>query len=406
MFGILLVKECKEILKSITYYIFLGCITLFFITQMGKLEGTVKPTQGQENYGYIYSNDSAIIMPSALEQLVQEYDRNEYTTYPFGFYKQVKLNEEKQKRVMEIILELTGYNEMQLTSVIEQYWNDSNSMVLKVKDELNYEEFKIYMKKVDHLLGGGSQYDVKLLKQHGRMPMTYETALSEYEDIIYKDKVSGAYARLFSDYMGIILAILPVFLAVNRGLKDKRAKASDVIFSKKASSVTIILARYVATIVMILVPLMLISINPTMQSMYIASSNSVDGDWFAFIKYIFVWLLPIILFTVSIGFFFTELTNGPVAILIQGIWWFVSIFLGAMDLIGHVGMNLIPRFNDVGSYQVYSNIFKELVLNRLGYSFISIVILIATIMIFHLKRKGTLLNYGKILRNNKGKLEV
>jgi hypothetical protein len=406
MFGILLVKECKEILKSITYYIFLGCITLFFITQMGKLDGMAKPVQGQENYGYIYSNDSAIIMPSALEQLVQEYDRNEYTTYPFGFYKQVKLNEEKQKRVTEIILELTGYNEIQLKSAIEQYWNDSNSMVLKVKDGLSYEEFKIYMKKVDDLLGGGSQYDVKRLKQHGRMPMTYETALSEYEDIISKDKVSGAYARLFSDYMGIILAILPVFLAVNRGLKDERAKASDVIFSKKASSVTIILARYVATIVMILVPLMLISINPTLQSMYIASSNSVDGDWFAFIKYIFVWLLPIILFTVSIGFFFTELTNGPVAILIQGIWWFVSIFLGAMDLIGHVGMNLIPRFNDVGSYQVYSNIFKELVLNRLGYSFISIVILIATIMIFHLKRKGTLLKYGKILRNNKGKLEV
>ncbi|MEG3041995.1 MAG: ABC transporter permease [Clostridium sp.] len=386
---------------------------IFFITQMGQFEGVTKPVEGLQDYGYKYSDDTNIIMKITLQSLIGEFSRNQYVTYPIGFYKEVKLNDEKQNHIFKIIQEVTGIEEEELKIEIEQSLNNLNSKEsltlydsLMLKNGLQFKEFSEYMNEVDELLGGGSDYNINSMNKNARVPETYEDELKVYEDIIYKDKVSGAYARLFSDYMGIVLAILPVFLAVTRVLKDKRSKSSDVIFSKKAVSTTIIISRYLATIIMILVPLLIISITPTLQSMYSASSNGVDGDLFAFVKYIFGWLMPIAMVSVSMGFFFTELTNGPIAILIQGIWWFVSISLGASNLVGNVGLNLIPRFNTLGEYDIYISVFNELVVNRLFYSFISVILIIATIFIYDMKRRGVLNINGKIFKNRKGKLEV
>ncbi len=420
MFGTLFLKECKEILKSVTFYIFLACMVVFFVTQMGEFEGVTKPIPGQESYGVKNSNDEKVIMNSTITELVLEYDVGEYVTYPIGFYKKVILNEQQQKQVSGIIQELTGLNEQQLQTNIKEYWNDvrnnsdggyvESSRLPKdkfpVKANLSYQKFLDYMGQINDLLGGGSKYKPEDVSRNAKVPMTYADALKEYEDIVYKDNVSRAYSRLFSDYMGIVLGILPVFLAVTRGLRDKRAKASEVIFSKKTSSLSIIVPRYAATVAMIFIPVLLLSITPTLQSLYCASNNGVQVDYFAFIKVIFGWLLPTILVSVSVGFFFTELTDGPLGILIQGVWWLVSIFLSMGNLVGNVGWNLIPRFNTVGAYEKYNEVFYQLVINRLFYSLIGIILLLATVGIYQLKRKGALNINGKILSNRKGKLEV
>ena len=66
MFISLFLKECKKILKSITYYIFLACMILFFVGQMGTLKGVVKPAEGEKNYGTKYSDDEDVIMQSTI----------------------------------------------------------------------------------------------------------------------------------------------------------------------------------------------------------------------------------------------------------------------------------------------------------------------------------------------------
>ncbi len=45
MFKTLFLKECKEMLKSITYYIFLACTIIFFVSQMADFKGVAKPIQ-------------------------------------------------------------------------------------------------------------------------------------------------------------------------------------------------------------------------------------------------------------------------------------------------------------------------------------------------------------------------
>lgn len=403
MFKTLFLKECKEMLKSITYYIFLACTVIFFVSQMGDFKGVAKPIQGQENYGVKYSDDESVIMQSTINKLASELSLNSFPTYPIGFYKEVKLNDEEMSKAYEILKDITGINKEQLIKEIENYNNTGDNTFIdsiKVKDNINFQEFSEKMNKIDDILGGGSYYNSKRLYENGEVQRTYEDALKDYESIINNDKVSRAYARLFSDYMGIVLAILPIFLAVTRVLKDKRARAEQVIFSKKCSSTVIILSRYLAIISMIIIPLILISITPTLQSIYSADSNGITADYFAFIRVIFGWLMPNVLVTVSMGFFLTELTNGPIAILVQGIWWFVSISLGGSNLVGNVGMNLIPRFNALGSYDIYNKIFNELVINRVLYSIVAIVLIVGTIFIYDTKRKGKLNLNGKILKNS------
>lgn len=387
MFGTLFIKECKAIVKSTTYYIFLACLVLFFVSQMESNAGINKPQKGQEDYGYKYSEDPQEIMECTINVLLGEFENKSYIAYPFGFYKEVHPSEKTQSKIETIIKKTV----------------DENG---EIKAGLSYEEFEDNMDKIDDLLGGGTNYKASKLKTNAYIPMTYEDAMKEYEDILYNDKISGAYARLFCDYMGIVLAILPMFLGVTRGLRDKRAKACDVIYSKKVSSAAIVLSRYLATVIMVLIPVILLSISPTLQSLYSAAQNGIKGDAFSYLRYIGGWLLPTILIAVSTSFFLTELTNGPIAILVQGLWWYISMFMGGGSLVGTVGYNIMPRFNDVGEYEVFKEIFPQLVRNRLLYSGIAILLIIATIVIYQYKRKGARMINGKIFKHRKSELEV
>ena len=387
MFGTLFIKECKAIVKSTTYYLFLACLVLFFVGQMESNAGIAKPLKGQASYGYQYSKDTKVIMQYSIDNLLQEFESETYITYPFGFYKEVHPSKSKQSKIAVIISEVLDEN-------------------YDIKEDISYEQFEAKMEKIDDILGGGSRYKASGLKSNAYIPMTYEDAMKEYEDILYNDKISGAYARLFCDYMGIVLAILPVFLAVTRGLRDKKAKAFDVIFSKKASSIAIVMSRYLATVSMVVIPVILLSISPALQSLYSAVNNGIKGDAFAYLRYIGGWLLPTIMITASVGFFLTELTDGPIAILVQGLWWYISMFMGAESLVGTVGYNIMPRFNTIGEHEVYKAILPQLVKNRLFYSGMGILLIIATIVVYHYKRKGALNYHGKIFKHRKSELEI
>ena len=424
MFVTLLMKECKNMLKGITYYIFLICLLLFYIGQMDLIEPLVKTEQGSLYYGSGYSQDETIIMNNTLDKLLKEYYTNSYGTCPIGFYKEVILSNQEQQQVTNLICEVTGLtvdvlNEHlkiyfdELTTVLSdagyQYKNvttDSNIPGIFIERSLSYTEFQHMMYQIDDILGGGSSYAKDNLKYNAYVALSFEEATDNYNSIVNDDKVSGAYARLFCDYMGIVLGILPLFLAVTRCIRDKRSKATEVIYSKPISSFQIITSRYLAIVIMAIIPVFVISIMPTLQTIYNANALSVDVDYFAFIKYIFIWLFPTVLVVTALGFFITELTGGVIAILIQGAWWYISILIGASNFVGYVGWNLIPRFNIVGSYQIYQSVFKQLLYNRALYLILSVLLVFGTIAIYEVKRKGTFIYGRKIHRNIQNQLEV
>ena len=193
MFGTLFLKECKQILKSMVYYIYVVVFVMFLTSQLSgeitqKLE---KPQPGQESYGTINSQDESDVMEKELAELVLETYHNSYTTYPLGFYKGVVLNEEEIARVTSIIENCTGKSWDQLIKEMETHYSDyeQNSIQGAMQAQiaysvapaqnLSYDEFLRNMEEVCRVVGAGSSYQRESLQAGVSVPMTYEQAVEE-----------------------------------------------------------------------------------------------------------------------------------------------------------------------------------------------------------------------------------
>lgn len=399
----LFLKECRIILKSITFYIVALCIMGFVLDQVRSVE-IKKPKPNEKSYGTKITTDTKVMIDETIENLIGEYARNDYQTYPVGFEKRVHLNKDKQAEVAKFIELYTGYKDEQIK---KQLKDDEEDSELKVKKDINYSQFVNDMKKVDKILGGGSRYSEDSIKSHARVPRTYDDAIKDYNSLINKDHISDAYARLFCDYEGIALAILPIFLAVTRCISDRKSKAQDTIYASRASSFSIIVSRYAAVVIMLLIPVIISAVLIDSQCIYCANTLGVQPDYLSFTKHILGWILPTLMFTVAVGFFFTELTGKVIGILVQAVYWFVSLNANsAKDLVGRVGWNLIPRFNGRGARNIFIAVYDQLVINRICYAGVSIVLIILTVIIFNLKRNGRLMINGRGLSNIKSKLKA
>lgn len=437
MFLSLFWKECRQLLRSITFYLYLVILVLFYFSQLSTFTPLVKPQPGMKSYGADYAVDKKDIMDGTLGKLAYCFYTNSYTAYPMGFYKSVKLDEDEAARVAEIIEKDTGMDKNEITQFMQKYFNeeadvnegpevftenygpdnydmesydpenfDDESYEAQPSDDferrmqfwpdipavegLTYDEFEKQMKEIDGLIGGGSDFAPSRLYMNAEKELTFEDLQKEYEDTLYKDKISNAYAREFCDYLGIMLAILPVFLSATRALRDRRAKAAEVIYARKVSSAAVILSRYLATLLFALLPVIVLGAMVTVQCIYYGRGLGVDVDAFAFLKHIFGWLMPTAMTALSVGFFFTELTDSPIAVLVQGIWWMASNFMafGKGTLEGSFGLNLIPRWNTCGKYEKFTEQLPGLITNRIFYAAIALLMLAGTIIVYELKRKG------------------
>ena len=387
----LLWKEIKKTVLSITFAVFIIFLLAFAISQEVlnfSNEIITVPQQG-EDYGTQQKEEPELIMPAAFSSLYKEFTANEYIAYPIGFYKNVKLNDTDQEKMAEIISTLSGVP-------VDDLLNKSNIKV-NLSADISYKKFKECMKQADNLIGGGSNYSENSLLNFSCVNLIAST-----------DKFTGAYARLFCDYIGIILSILPVFIAVAVCLKDRRAKMNDLIYARKISSFKLILSRYFAIIIAVMLPTVILAYisNSTIWGQY----SGMNLDYFAPLKYAIGWLMPSAMIAVAIGIFFTELTETPIAIAIQGLWWFIDLNAGVSRMGGvHTLFELTPRHNVLGNTQIFLDEFNTLVANRLVMSGAALLFVIATVIIYEQKRRGRFSGYGKIkihitsLANRKGK---
>ena len=91
MFGTLFQKECKQILRSMVYYLYVVIFVMFLSSQLGEVvtADLERPEPGQESYGSVSSHEESAVMEKVLAGLVLETYHNSYATYPMGFYRGV-----------------------------------------------------------------------------------------------------------------------------------------------------------------------------------------------------------------------------------------------------------------------------------------------------------------------------
>ncbi len=405
-------KECKLIFKSFIYLAFIGVILVFYQVNYGlnvvrnDVKGykeytengdgaalysqphylnnpLIEPPTGAESYGTKDASDPVYIMPAVITQLEEEYTSNSYITYPNGIIKTITLDEAEQKVVANALSEMKALNPETPTV---------------------YETFKDDCAEVDALLGGGSVCDPAMLRTVADEPVTYEEAMTNYNQITYEDGVSSAYARLFCDYMGIVAAGFAIFVAVAHFMRDRSSKMNESIYSRKISSFKLIGMRYLAVVSAVFLPFILLAIPDIVQLELFGMNNNISIDHLAYFQYLFAWILPTILFTTALGMFITVLTDTPLAIIVN---FFYVILVGAgVDRIdgGGYQFEVAIRHNTIGNLQVMQDSMNQLIVNRFVYIAFSAILVLLTIMIYKLKREGKIdlgRKLGKIFSRHK-----
>ncbi|MDE6502455.1 MAG: ABC transporter permease [Ruminococcus sp.] len=414
-------KECKKILFSLTFVIYIVAVVGFYFTQFSPdADRKISPpAPASEDYGTVAKEVPEILMPKATENLVTEYLRGYYKAYPIGFYKQVKLSEKKSTQIAEIITEITGISKQELDD-FSDFEEGGMTMIpdgnggympvvkeatmpeINIPDTMTYEHFRELMRKADKIIGGGSDYsDNYIIGNFSQVPKTYEDALAEYNAIIEEDKITGAYARLFCDYIGIIVAVLPVFLSASLANADKKSRMEQLVYSRKISSTKLVFTRFSALITVMFIPVLVLAFVASFSVSGIYKENNTD--FLAIPKMSVCWLLPNILFSTALGMALTEITSQLVAIFVQGVIWF-SDAMGGTSLTGEIKMfTLICRHNSLYKRDVFMENMNQFVFNRIFYTVIAFAIIALTTWIYSEKRKGGL---NVIKKNIVGKFKV
>lgn len=399
----LFLKECKKVLFSLTFLVYFLTVLAMYFTQFHSDcdEVLEMPVPGSNDYGMISKEVPEILMPAAVESLVSEYLSESFTAYPYGFIKYVKLTEKKKAQIAEIISEVSGITVQELNSFegFEQggYIMDENGDFLyrepvipeiNIPADLTYVHFRELMKEADQIIGGGSKYsDDFIIGNFSRVPKTYEDALAEYEQFVNEDKITGAYARLYCDYLGIVLAVLPVFVAVSLANLDKKSRMEQLAYSRKISSAKLIFTRYVSLVAVMMIPLILTALiaQNRVNSLY----PDYDVDGWAIYRHAVLWLVPNIMIASAVGMLVTELSSGLLAIFAQGVWWIVSIFSSTGGLTGNIGrFTLVMRHNSLVGHDVFYGRWENIVFNRIFFTVLSLMGIALTAFIYEKKRRG------------------
>ncbi len=434
-------KECKKIATSVIYYLLIVILVFSWFqsfrgvtkTEINWAKGVPPADIGferplllepSENDGYfgnkVSEDDPEAIMMGVTRALLSEYKNNSYAAYPLGYYKAITLSNEEQKRVLEILSEITGLTEEQLKDLPEDYFPEVTGTIISFDamsvdengnmntvmersasteseddkqrhfiSQVTYEHFKELMQEMESIIGeNGSQYSLEMMITYfGMSEMTYEEAYEKYNQTINQDKMTGGFARLFCDYMGLELGLYPVFLVVFLWMKDRMGNASELIYSKRISSARLVVSRYLASITMVFIPVLLLSFESLVPLISFGAEKGISVDYFAYVKYMLWWLLPEVMAVCAIGIFFTLLTDSPIAVAIQFLWWMVD--KGVTGLSGDTkAATLMIRHNTLRGYEIIQDGFQIIWINRLLMAGIGILFVILSIWVLKFKRKG------------------
>lgn len=452
----LFILECKKILKSIIYIVFIVIVVVTWwknvygiaekeVYLANNIESSsneadfhravlLNPNLKDGDYGTKITDNPDTIMAGAVDSLISDYKNNIYASYPFGYYKAVVLNQTEQKEIFNIISEITGLDSEELDNLPDTYFPNQNGVIFHLdgdeKDDgtsitldagsvmgdgiiqedktegqisefvpqVSYDRFNELMEKVCKIIGKGCEYEKEMLISYfGLTEMTYEEAINEYQTTIEQDKVTRGFARLFCDYMVIPLGLIPIFIIVSLLMKDKKHGVDKIIYNREISSAKLVITKYMAVLVMSIIPIILLSIQPLIVLIKFAVKNEIIVDYFAYVEYILWWIVPTVMLVIAIGLFFTVLTDTSIAILVQFFIWFVSY--GSTGLIGDISIyTLMIRHNTLEGYSLVQQNFQMICVNRMVMILISCIFNIVTIALFDMKRKGKFRLYEKVQR--------
>nr|WP_239097954.1 ABC transporter permease [Lacticaseibacillus rhamnosus] len=356
--------EFKRQTRSLTFVIYTFLVVAFIVMNVWPLLSRNLTTlpKSPASYENITATDYQTLKTNSLDQLHYDYRHNLYTTYPLGFAKQVTLRAADQAKVRQLMTEA----------------EDADTRAPLVKT----------LAKVDRLLGGQSAYSSQNIQNFAYRRMTKAEVVADQQLIRQRDRVTGAFARLFADIAGIMMGILPTIVAIAFCTADRRHHASAVIQTKAMTTPRLLLTRYVASLGSLFAPVIAIAIALTIQVAVLYQGMSLD--YTAIVKMAFIWVLPTLMVSSAVGYLSAAIFGNFIGFGIQIGWWLVTMMAGARRVSGNYGWLLIPRHNSLHNGAYYYAHLDQLLQNRLGYALLALGLMALTAWILAAKRGGKL----------------
>lgn len=304
-------------------------------------------------------------------------------------YLRYTVNEKSFTKYSELItkkVQITDNQLLYLKNIYEQ-------MVSKDKQEQNVKElYGIYdnwFNEIDDMLGGNTAFGNKNRQYVLNLSNSLEDEEKNFESIKNEEKITNAYARYYSDYMVLLAGILPAVFGAFTLIEDRKYKLHELIYAKPMKSYKYVLSKFLAITLLFAIFFYLIAAISTILFYLFSQSYVFNVDNLAFFKYTTFWIMPTVLFTTAISMLLSIIiNNGIVSIVIQ----LVIFFMSAQPLIGgYKWYRPIIRYNEIGNIDFYRKNFGCIMINRIGISIFSIVIVLITIKIYdNIRKQGVL----------------
>lgn len=371
--------EARRVLTSLLFWLVVAALLISVGSQFMETEAITPPQPDQVDYGTKVVNDLIVIYPNLISDLIASIENNYFIAYPFGFYRLVDLPPESLAILKDLLSQVTGLPYETLKSVSQA----------ELKELLGRQElpegasFDIFRKKVAGIIGPGSL--VKDNQTYGRVPLSYQEALAEY-NAIAGNGFTMAYARMYCDYAGIFLMLLAWFIPLQQWYRDRTGGLHQTIYVRLVSSTRLVLSRLAAATGLLMLAAM--GLFGWFLGRFISHHGLANIDLVRPFGLIIVWLLPIVIVSSAASSLITILSDKPLAAPAGLISWYLLMLSGSSNIQGNYGWRLVPRHNSLFNEAYYVSHFNQLLLNRLAWLFIGLIITAGAIYLYNRKRTG------------------
>lgn len=165
----------------------------------------------------------------------------------------------------------------------------------------------------------------------------------------------------------------------------------EFIYTKPVSGFKLIFIRYFANICMMFLPILFLPLKSFIVLARYANASGNAIDIFAFPKYVIGWILPTLLFVVALSLFLSVLARSSVAVLAMGIFWiFFKPSVGKIAGGNYELFDIAIRHNTLKGFGRMMQHFDMLVINRIIITGISLLLVLLSVWIYQVKRRGGL----------------
>lgn len=248
-------------------------------------------------------------------------------------------------------------------------------------DPVSYQEYESIIDKLDADLNDTTIFSKKHRDMLYVENMTYKDAMMEFDEILNNDKLTNAYGRYFSDYMGITAGLYPLFIVMAVFLRDRKKGDVPLLNNKELSPRSYILSRYCAICISILAGYLLLATHSTYVFYNIGKSFNYLIDFGAFYKYTLTWIAPTVLFTVACSMLLFTIFNRilPTIVIQTSLWFFSMQTLGGDYRL----LRSIIRFNTLGNHETYLQWKSTIMTNRIFFTTLSFMIIAITVFLYN-----------------------